>query len=62
MRRAVYIAGMSLRSIQADEFVPAVISGPASGPDSRAGYCSRAGEGEERAVPPLPAGRGTGLR
>jgi len=49
MRRALFMAGMSLRSIQADEFVPAVISGPAGGPDPRAaGYGSRAGEGEER--------------
>lgn len=27
MRRALFLAGMSLQSIQADEFVPAVISG-----------------------------------
>ena len=48
MRRALFMAGMSLRSIQADEFVPAVISGSAGGPDPcAAGYGSRAGEGEE---------------
>jgi hypothetical protein len=27
MRRALFMAGMSLRSIQADAFVPAVVSG-----------------------------------
>jgi hypothetical protein len=59
MHRALFMAGMSLRSIQADEFVPAVISGSAGGPDPRAaGYGSRAGEGEEREGGPEDGGGG----